>query len=98
MLRRSLEQWFETTEIRPLVVGEFEDSALLSVFGQRGVGLFPAPTVIARAIEDQYRVQRIGDVPDIQENFYAVTVERRIKHPAIAAICREAKGTLSTAG
>jgi LysR family transcriptional regulator, transcriptional activator of nhaA len=97
MLRRSLEQWFEATGIRPLVVGEFEDSALLSVFGQRGVGLFPAPTVIAQAIEDQYRVLRLGEVPDVRENFYAVTVERRIEHPAIATICREAKGTLSIA-
>jgi len=97
MLRRSLEQWFEAAGIRPLVVGEFEDSALLSVFGQRGAGFFPAPTAIAREVEAQYRVLRLGEVPDVRESFYAVTVERRIKHPAIATICEEARNALSPA-
>jgi LysR family transcriptional activator of nhaA len=94
VLRRSLEQWFETVGVRPLVVGEFEDSALLSVFGQRGAGLFPAPTVIAQEVEQQYHVLRLGEVPDVHESFYAVTVERRIKHPAVVAICDEARRAL----
>jgi len=94
VLRRSLEQWFEAAGIRPLVVGEFEDSAMLSVFGQRGAGLFPAPTAIGREVEDQYRVLRLGEIPDVHISFYAVTVERRIKHPAIATICQEARNAL----
>jgi LysR family transcriptional activator of nhaA len=96
VLRRSLEQWFETAGVRPLVIGEFEDSALLSVFGQRGAGLFPAPTAIAREVERQYHVCRLGDVPDVQERFYAVTVERRIKHPVVVAVCEQAERALSS--
>jgi LysR family transcriptional activator of nhaA len=94
VLRRSLDQWFESVGVRPVVVGEFEDSALLSVFGQRGAGLFPAPTVIAREVEQQYLVLRLGEVKDVHESFYAITVERRIKHPAVVAICDEARRAL----
>jgi LysR family transcriptional activator of nhaA len=91
VLRRSLDQWFEAQDVRPNVVGEFEDSALLSVFGLQGAGLFPADAVIAREIEAQYKVRSIGRVPDVRERLYAVTVERRIKHPAVVAICETAK-------
>ena len=69
-----------------MVVGDFEDSALLMAFGQRGGGVFPAPTPIAAEIERQYRVTRIGAVPGARERLYAVSVERRIAHPAVAAI------------
>ena len=77
--------------IRPVVVGEFEDSALLKVFGFRGVGLFPAACVISKEIEAQYHVRSIGKVPGVNERLYAVTVERRINNPAVAAICRAAE-------
>jgi LysR family transcriptional activator of nhaA len=98
VLRRSLEQWFETAGIRPLVIGEFEDSALLSVFGQRGAGFFPAPTAIAQEVERQYHVECVGEVEEVREQFYAVTVERRIKHPAVVAVCEEAKQALAGSG
>jgi LysR family transcriptional activator of nhaA len=91
VLRRSLEQWFEAQGVRPNVVGEFEDSALLKVFGLRGAGLFPAASVIAKEVEAQYKVRSIGTVPDVRERLYAVTVERRIKHPAVVAICETAR-------
>jgi LysR family transcriptional activator of nhaA len=91
VLRRSLDQWLEAQGLRPNVVGEFEDSALLQVFGLKGVGLFPASLVIAREVQTQYRVQAIGTVPDVRERLYALTVERRIKHPAVVAICETAK-------
>ena len=90
-LRRSIDQWLDDSGLRPNIVGEFEDSALLKVFGLRGVGVFPAAAVIAREVESQYRVKLIGRVPGIRERLYAVTVERRIKHPAVAVICDVAR-------
>jgi len=86
MLRRTLDDWMEAEGIRPAIVGEFEDSALLMAFGQRGAGLFPAPSPIAAEVERQYRVQEVGVLPGVRERLYAVSVERRIKHPAVAAI------------
>jgi LysR family transcriptional activator of nhaA len=77
--------------VRPNVVCEVEDSALLHVFGLRGAGLFPAAAVIAKEVETQYKVRSIGTVPDVRERLYAVTVERRIKHPAVVTICERAK-------
>jgi LysR family transcriptional activator of nhaA len=93
-LRRSLDQWLDAREIRPRVVAEFEDSALLKVFGQEGVGLFLAPTVMERDVRRRLGVQRVGRIPDIRERFYAITVERRLRHPAVAAICEAARSDL----
>lgn len=90
-LRRSLEQWFDARAIRPNIVGEFDDSALLKVFGMHGVGIFPAMSVIATEIERQYQVRAVGTIADVRERLYAVTVERRIKHPAVVAICNAAR-------
>jgi LysR family transcriptional activator of nhaA len=98
VMRRSLEQWFESQNIRPVVVGEFEDSALLKVFGLRGIGLFPAASVISKEIEAQYHVRPIGRVPGVSERLYAITVERRIKHPAVAAICHSAEVWFKSVG
>jgi LysR family transcriptional activator of nhaA len=93
-LRRSLDQWFESNDIRPNVVGEFDDSALLKVFGQGGVGAFAAPSAIADEICRQYRVRRIGELPGLQERFYAISVERRLKHPAVVAMTEAARSEL----
>jgi LysR family transcriptional activator of nhaA len=62
----------------------------MKVFGLRGIGLFPAASVISKEIEAQYRVRSIGRVSGVSERLYAITVERRIKHPAVAAICHAA--------
>ncbi len=94
-LRRSLEQWFRNEGISPRIVGEFEDSALLTSFGQEGSGVFAAPTVIAQEVERQYRVKTIGLAEGVRERFYAITVERRLKHPAVIAISQNAKSELS---
>ncbi len=91
VLRRSLEQWFEAEGIRPSVVAEFEDSALLKAFGQAGRGIFAAPTLIEKEVRRQYRVRLIGHVPSIRERFYAISVERRLQHPAVVAISRGAQ-------
>jgi LysR family transcriptional activator of nhaA len=93
-LRRSLEQWFEKQDIRPEVSGEFADSALLKAFGQAGIGVFPAPSVISKEICRQYRVREIGQLDGIRERYFAISVERRLKHPAIKAISEAARETL----
>ncbi len=86
MMRRSFDQWFDTQGIRPEIVGEFEDSALLKVFGQHEACLFPGPSVIAKEIQKQYDVRLVGEVTDVHERFYAISMERRVKHPAVVRI------------
>lgn len=90
-LRRSLDQWFEALDIRPEVVAELEDTALMKVFGQHGSGVFPAPSILGDEIRKQYGVRVVGTTSDVVERFYAITVERRIKHPAVAAITEAAR-------
>ena len=93
-LRRSLDRWFEARGIRPRVVGEFADSALLQVFGQMGQGIFAIPSVIEDAVQRQYRARSVGAAEGISERFYAISVERKIQHPAVAAICDTARAEL----
>lgn len=93
-LRRNLDQWFDEQDLHPTVRAEFADSALLKVFGKEGLGLFPAPAAIRDEIARQYRVQLVGTIEDLQENYYAISVERRIKHPAVLAISSAARGEL----
>jgi LysR family transcriptional activator of nhaA len=93
-LRRTLEIWFQETGVRPRVVAEIEDSALMKVFGQHGVGVFAAPTIVADEVKRQYRVQAIHEARDVTERFYVITVERRITHPATAAIAAAAREQL----
>jgi LysR family transcriptional activator of nhaA len=95
-LRRMLNQWFDRHRVRPRVVAEFEDSALLKVFGADGVGLFTAPTVIEKEVCRQYGVAAIGRADDVKERFYAVSVERRLKNPAVVAISDAARQELFT--
>jgi LysR family transcriptional activator of nhaA len=90
-LRRSLDDWFESAGIRPRLVGEFDDSALLGVFGQQDVGLFPGPTVIEEEIQRQYDVVRLGTLKGIRQRFYAISAERRLRHPALVALTRAAR-------
>ncbi len=93
-LRRSLDLWFESNDIRPTITGEFDDSALLKAFGQAGLGVFAAPSAIASEICRQYRVRVIGELPEIHERFYAISVERRLKHPAVVALSEAARSEL----
>jgi LysR family transcriptional activator of nhaA len=95
-LRRALDQWCETQGIRPFIVGEFEDRALLKVFGQSGAGLFPAPSVIEAEVRRQYGVQIVGRLEEVRERFYAISVERKLKHPAVVAISEAAQQHLFT--
>jgi LysR family transcriptional activator of nhaA len=93
-LRRSLEQWFDDRGILPRIVGEFADSALLKSFAAAGVGIFAAPTVVEDDVRKMYEVAVVGREPSIRERFYAISVEKRLKHPAVVAISQAAKTRL----
>ena len=93
-LRRALNQWFDRHDIKPRVVAEFEDSALLKEFGAGGVGIFASPSVIEKDIIGQYDVGLLGRAEGIRERFYAISAERRMKHPAVVAISDAAKQDL----
>jgi LysR family transcriptional activator of nhaA len=93
-LRRSLDVWFERHAVRPRIVGEIEDSALLKTFGQAGAGVFAAPTVIEREVTRQYGVRVIGRTDEIRERYYAISADRRLKHPAVVALSEAARSTI----
>ncbi|TWU55893.1 transcriptional activator NhaR [Rubripirellula reticaptiva] len=97
-LRRSLEQWFDDQDIRPEVAHEFEDSAVLKVFGQAGEGMIFVPTAVANDVASHYSLKQVGRIPEIIERFYAISVERRLKHPAVVAISQSARDNLFTDG
>jgi LysR family transcriptional activator of nhaA len=94
IVRRALDHWFEDLQIRPYVVANFDDTALLKAFGEAGEGIFPAPGAIENPIAKQYGVQVVGRTDAVVERFYAITVERRIKHPAVVRISKYARERL----
>jgi len=94
VLRRSLESFFDAQGIRPRVAAEFEDSALLGVFAEAGQGLFAAPTAVEAEIRRQYRVALAGRIEAVRERFYAISLERRLRHPAVLAILEGARQRL----
>ena len=85
-LRGQVERWLESQNVVPLIVGEFEDSALLTTFGRAGLGLFPAPSVLGAEIAAQLGAEPVGVMVDVREQYYAISNERRIRHPAVEAI------------
>jgi len=89
-IRRELDHWFSHLGVRPVLVGEFEDYALLRVFGQRSAGLFPAHSVLEKQFRKQYGLQRLGTAKNVRGSFFAITVEHRLDHPAVQAICSAA--------
>ena len=93
-LRRSMEDWFDKQGVSPRVVGSFDDSALLKAFGQVGAGLFAAPTAIEAEVCQQYGVRLVGRLESVREQFYVITVERTLKHPAVVAISEIARRKL----
>ncbi|WP_394754669.1 transcriptional activator NhaR [Crenothrix sp.] len=90
-LRRSLDQWFDSESIRPNIQAEIEDSALIKTFGKGGMGLFVAPTTVEAEIQRQYVVEVVGRIAAVKERFYAITVRRQLKHPAVTAILDNAR-------
>lgn len=85
-LRRGLDTWFAAKEIVPVVVAEIDDSAVLKIFGEEGLGVFAAPSVVDRDVVKRYGVRRFGGTEAVRESVYAITVERQITNPAVKAI------------
>jgi LysR family transcriptional regulator, transcriptional activator of nhaA len=96
-LRRTLDHYFEQEGLRPRIVAELDDSALLTTFGQAGAGLFVAPTVLEKEVTRQYSVAIVGRLDAVRERYFAISVERRLKHPAVVAISAAANEFLSAA-
>ena len=95
VVRRSLDHWFVSKGLHPQIIGEFEDSALLKVFGQSGAGLFVAPALIEREVRAQYGVRVVGRLDGIHEQFYALSMERTIRHPAVTVLTDVARAGLA---
>lgn len=95
-VRSRLMDWLEAMHVYPQIAGEFDDSALMKAFGQAGTGVFIVPTAIAGEVAKQYGVQVIGETEEVREQFYAISVERRISHPAVAAITETAREWLKS--
>ncbi|HJR30895.1 MAG TPA: transcriptional activator NhaR [Pseudomonas sp.] len=96
VVRSRLQRWFAEQQIQPRIVGEFDDSALMQAFGQSGSGIFIGPSVIADEVKRQCSVELIGQTDAVRESFYAISVERKVKHPGIVAITEGARRELFT--
>jgi LysR family transcriptional activator of nhaA len=94
-LRHSLDAWFDRHGVGPRIVGEIEDSALLRTFGQAGAGAFAAPSVIEREVVRQHQVRILGRTTEIRERYYAISAERRVKHPAVVAMTEAARSAMA---
>lgn len=97
-VRSRIDHWFETHDVRPNVVGEFDDNALLNTFGRSGLGLFPASSALVADVEKQFGAVPVGELAQVREQFYAISNERKIKHPAIDAILSASHGKVFTSG
>jgi LysR family transcriptional regulator, transcriptional activator of nhaA len=93
-MRQRFDFWLAAHKIRPHVIGEFDDAALMKAFGGEGRGVFMTPTVLESETSAQYGVRVIGRTSELIEEFYAVSIERRITHPCIAAITDAAREQL----
>ena len=90
-LRRSLELWFERIDVHPCMVAEFEDRALMKAFGEAAAGIFTSPTAVEGDVLKKYSVNVIGRTAEVKERYFAISAERKIKHPAISAITEAAR-------
>jgi LysR family transcriptional activator of nhaA len=86
--------WLDDHDIHPHIVAESEDSALLKVFGQSGLGIVPIPTAIENEVRKQYGMQLVGRLDNVIDRFYAISVEKRVHHPAVVAIVKQARNKI----
>lgn len=93
-VRPQFDRWRELNRIKPRIVGEFDDSALMKTFGQHGAGIFIGPTVLEAEIRSRYGVKSLGRTSQISEEFFAISVERRVTHPCVLAITKAARDKL----
>jgi LysR family transcriptional regulator, transcriptional activator of nhaA len=94
-LRRSLEKWFQAGKIHPRLVAEFDDAALMKVAAVDGLGFFALPTLVLAEAVANYAFQAIGHTDDCRQQFYAISAERKLTHPAVLAITSQARSALS---
>lgn len=93
-LRRALDQWLDQLDVKPRVVAEIEDRALMKTFGEAGAGVFSVPQAVEDDVLQKYDVEVVGRSDEVTERFYAISAERRIKHPAVSAITETARSGL----
>ncbi len=93
-LRRALEEWFDIIKVRPRVIAEVDDSALAKTIGEAGFGVFAVPDVVAKEVRQRYKVLLIGRAEEVRQRFYAISVESKIRHPAVLAISDAARSQL----
>jgi len=91
VLRRELEQWFRAVQVEPLVIGEFEDGALAKIVATEGIGITVVPTVVAAEAIERYGFVALGRTEECRTKLYLITAERRIEHPIVALLAREAE-------
>jgi LysR family transcriptional regulator, transcriptional activator of nhaA len=95
-IRRALDQWLEKADVRPVLLGEFEDYAMLREFARAGHGFAPVPSILEEQFRKEYGVARVGVATGIKAEFYAISVERKIRNPAIAAMIEHGREAFST--
>ena len=93
-IRRALDDWFDQNNVSPTLSAEFEDSALMKAFGEAGNGIFPSPTAISAEVEEMYKCRRIGPALPVEEKYFAISPERKLKHPAVLSIIEAARNQL----
>ncbi|MBK7395048.1 MAG: LysR family transcriptional regulator [Myxococcales bacterium] len=93
-LRRVIDRWFSERALRPSIAFEADDAAMLRVFGARGLGLFPVRTALRAEVEDSLGVRMVGALSGAEEVHYAVSLERRVRHPFVAALVERARANL----
>ncbi|MEO8213565.1 MAG: transcriptional activator NhaR [Myxococcales bacterium] len=93
-VRRALDEWLDSSRVRPRIVGEFDDSALMFAFGHEGKGIFPAPTVFESEFRRINKMEVVGHVKAVRQRLYAISMNRRVQHPAVIAIINAARKDL----
>lgn len=96
--RRALDDWFERVGVSPRIVAELEDNALVKALGEAGLGIFPAPTAIAAEISQMYSARIIGHADGVKEPYFAISAERKLRHPAVVHVTEAARAGLFQSG
>src|SRR5690606_9786690 len=93
-IRGRLDHWFELHDVRPDVVGEFDDNAMMNTFARHGLGLFPAPLAFREEAKTEFNAVPVGELTGVHEQFYAISNESKITHPAVEAILSASHGDI----
>ncbi|MAZ66443.1 MAG: transcriptional activator NhaR [Kangiellaceae bacterium] len=93
-IRQLIDGWLDKQGLCPLICGQFDDSALMKSFGQTGMGSFFMSSTIEEEICNNFHVEVVGRVPDVKQKYYAISAERKVRHPAVSAICDRARKAL----